>query len=128
MKIDEIVNKTCQRLIETRGRDCVVVRAEICRLACEVFGANRASVIPSDYCYNRVNNGIGLSKPMVFEYLGSGCYRCIGERYPFNGLVYHRAAGESADYVVGRCVAGHRIIDVAMAEVSKKDKGVLVPR
>ncbi len=62
------------------------------------------SIIPSDYCYNRVNDGIALSKPTLFEYVEAGRYRCLGEHYPYNGSIYHK------DLVVGKCESGERKI------------------
>lgn len=45
------------------------------------FGANRSSVIPSDYCYNRVNKGIDFSRGhWLFIYAGRGKYKYVGEK------------------------------------------------
>lgn len=69
----------------------------------------KQSVIPSDYCYNRINNGISVKNPTVFEYLGNSQYRCYGVGYPFNGPVYHQPKGQP-EFVVGKCINGVREI------------------
>ena len=76
----------------------------------EKFGRKESSVIASDYCYNRVNNGITLNKPAVFEFLGRDQYRCLGLNYPFNGSIYHKPKGQG-EFIVGKCVNGERIIE-----------------
>ncbi len=55
-------------------------------------GTNRASVIPSDYCYNIVNNGIPF-KFHFFEYLrgvrrGDPQYKVLGENVDYEGPIY----------------------------------------
>ena len=50
-------------------------------------GTNRASVIPSDYCYNMVNAGINFDFH-VFEYLGEAQYRCLGLHCSYNGAIH----------------------------------------
>ena len=72
----------------------------------EKYHMNEGSVIPSDYCYNLVNDGINPDqKPMLLEYLERGRYRCWGLNYPLNNRpVYHK------NQVVGTCENGKRII------------------
>lgn len=41
-------------------------RSEIVNLVTSKFGCNPTSVIPSDYCYNRLNNGIDYEKYLHF--------------------------------------------------------------
>jgi len=55
-------------------------------------GTNRSSVIPSDYCYNIVNNGIAF-KFHYFEYLrdaprGEPQYKVLGENFDYEGDIY----------------------------------------
>ena len=52
------------------------------------FQTNSGSIIPSDYCYNRVNKGIEFhKKPRLFRFLGDGMYECLGENYLYTGDV-----------------------------------------
>lgn len=70
-------------------------------------GTKMGSSIPSDYCYNRINNGVQLSNSPFFEFVKRGQSRCYGVGYPFNGLLYHKPKGRS-EYVVGKCINGIR--------------------
>lgn len=102
MTIDQKMILAVQNLIAGQGLGCVVSRADLLHLLHEKYQVAAGSVIPSDYCYNRINDGIALKKPTLFEFLGGGQYRCLGEGYPYNGKIYHK------DQVVGECKNGHR--------------------
>ncbi len=48
------------------------------------------SYIPSDYCYNRTNNGIIYDKqPHYFLHIGRGKYRYVGKNYQYKGNIEH---------------------------------------
>ena len=48
------------------------------------------SYIPSDYCYNRKNNGINYEKqPHYFLYLERNKYKYVGKSYVHTGEVGH---------------------------------------
>lgn len=104
MTIDEKMIVAVDELVANFGTGYIASRKEIISLLHNKYGVNEGSIIPSDYCYNRINDGIALSKPTLFEYMGSGQYRCLGECYPFNGIVLHK------DQVVGKCENGERRI------------------
>lgn len=62
-------------------------------------------VIPSDYCYNRVNDGIDLQKNLaekrcLFIYEGRNAYVFVGSRYNYEGEFKHKPKGEK-EYVAG---------------------------
>ena len=81
--------------------------AEIKEKVNMTFGRNKSSVIPSDYCYNRDNDGINYKNSIhLFRYIESGKYEYLGENYPYNGKIYHRAKGEKFDIAVGEVVDG----------------------
>ena len=71
---------------------------------------NPSSIIPSDYCYNRVNNGIDpIQKPVLFKYRGHNQYLCLGTDNPYNGDVYHKPKSSNSGYVCGARESGiHR--------------------
>ena len=57
------------------------------------------SILPSDYCYNRINLDIidDFEKRMhIFEYVKWNAYRFIGENVPYTGNIEH------LDICVGR--------------------------
>jgi len=87
----------------TTGR--LLTAEEIKTRLMERFETNPASVLPSDYCYNRWNQGISGQKPL-FVRVGAGEYRYLGPDYPYSGLVYWRPSGATKDRVVGERVAG----------------------
>lgn len=64
------------------------------------FNTNPGSIILSDYCYNRYNDGIPFNKHL-FIYINRSTYRYVGEGYPYTGLIFHKAKGSDYEYVVG---------------------------
>ena len=68
---------------------------------------NPSSIIPSDYCYNRTNNGI-LNKNLIrlFEYESRSVYRYLGEHYSYSGLLIHKPKN-GTENVVGEWINGH---------------------
>ena len=56
-----------------------------------LYGRAKDCYIPSDYCYNRKNNGINYGKqPHYFLYLGLGKYKYVGKDYKYTVEVEHR--------------------------------------
>lgn len=104
MAIYEKMNTVVSEYINTFGVGHVVTTREIKKIVHDKYDINEDSIIPSDYCYNRINDGIKLSWPTLFEHIEYGRYRCLGEHYPYNGDIYHK------DFVVGSCVDGKRVI------------------
>jgi hypothetical protein len=51
-----------------------------------------SSIILSDYCYNRKNDGIKFDKH-IFQYIDHNRYKFLGENYPFTGLIIHKPKG-----------------------------------
>lgn len=104
MTIDQKMVVATNELIANYGVDHIATRKELLHLLHNKYGVALGSIIPSDYCYNRINDGIALSKPTLFEYTGLGQYHCLGEHYPYNGDIYHK------DFIVGKCENGVRNI------------------
>lgn len=117
MTIDDQIKEIANELAVNFGTDHVITLQELYSIMMKRYGTKEGSIIPSDYCYNRVNNGITLKKPAVFEFLGSGNYRCLGSDYPYNGNIYHKPKGHG-EFIVGKCINGERII--AFDEEPKK--------
>lgn len=66
----------------------------------------KGSILPTDYCYNRYNNGLGdFSGHHLFEYTDEKLFRVIGENYPFTGNVIHKPKGEP-EYTWGHWIEG----------------------
>ena len=63
---------------------------------------NITSILPSDYCYNRINKDTfkDFEKRMhLFDYMGRNKYKYIGENFPYTGKIEHldRCVGEWKD-------------------------------
>jgi len=102
-KSDPILVSAFQAFIDIHGVGYIATNAELKKFVLERYeGVAEGSILPSDYCYNRINDGIGLSKPTLFEHIAWGQYRCLGLGYPYNGVIYHK------DQVVGYCTNGIR--------------------
>ena len=102
MKIHEQMQRVVNEIISEYGPRYHISLKELYELFSARFQTKEGSIIPSDYCYNRVNKGIDFLKwPRLFRYLGEGMYECLGENYPYNGEVYTREKGSKCDEVVG---------------------------
>ena len=101
-KVMEKIVLAFQEFVDTYGVDYIATRAELIYFVHNKYAINESSIIPSDYCYNRINDGITLSKPTLFEYLGRSNYRCLGENHPYTGDIYHKKQ------IVGICQNGER--------------------
>jgi len=86
----------------------ILTASEIKNAVTAQYGTNVSSIIPSDYCYNRFNSGIKFNKHL-FEYISTNHYRHLGENYPFTGLIYHKPANQTLDFIVGEWIAGRKI-------------------
>ena len=62
----------------------------------EKFRSNKSSVIPSDYCYNRINQGIDFTRHAFV--LAEGKYRFVGKDFSYSGAI---SAGGKKERVVG---------------------------
>ena len=85
-----------------------LARSEIVTIVTDIYGD--IEVIPSDYCYNRVNNGIDIEKNIrenkcLFEYVSRNRYRYIGTGKAYTGVLYHTPKGMS-ECIVGKITNG----------------------
>ena len=88
MTIDEQMRTVVNEIISEYGPRHRVSLKELYELLGARFQTNSGSIIPSDYCYNRVNKGIEFhKKPRLFKFLGDGMYECLGENHLYTGDV-----------------------------------------
>lgn len=119
--IDEQMSTVVNELVGEFGcGEHIITRAELQDIMWQRFHTTSGSIIPSDYCYNRLNNGITLKKPTLFEFLGGGRYRCLGENFCYNGPIYRRPKGASIDEIIGQCIDGERVPDFPFWETNEK--------
>lgn len=72
------------------------------------FGVNINSVIPSDFCYNRVNDGMNFRKDnRLFEYVERNSYKYLGENYAYAGKIRHKPSRSKTENIVGSWVNGN---------------------
>ncbi len=83
-----------------------LTRSEIVSLVNKKFNRNENSIIPSDYCYNRLNSGINYEKILhLFEYTSEKTYIYLGIDYPYTGKIYHNPKG-GFEICVGELING----------------------
>lgn len=91
-----------EQIKDTLGAESgrIFTAAEIKQRVHERFGTNLTSIIPSDYCYNRRNQGIRFNQHL-FVRLNPGEYRYVGENYPYDGWVFERCQGGNDERIAG---------------------------
>lgn len=87
----------------------ILLTSEIISSLKEKYGTNPGSIIPSDYCYNRYNNGIKFDKHL-FHYINKNTYRYLGEAHPYTGIIYQKPKGQKKEVIVGEWVNGVKTI------------------
>ena len=94
MTIDEQMRTVVTEIVSEYGDRYRISLKELYELLSARFQTNSGSIIPSDYCYNRVNKGIEFhKKPRLFHFLGEGMYECLGENYLYTGDVENASDG-----------------------------------
>lgn len=102
MPITEQMRTIVNEIVSEYGANYKISLKEFYELLGARFNTNQSSIIPSDYCYDRVNKGIKFTKnTRLLLFLGDGMYGCLGENYPYTGTVYTREKGSIEDIPVG---------------------------
>lgn len=102
MTIFDQLKEITDELISQNGMGCEINSGELKALISTHFGTNLSSIIPSDYCYNRVNKGIVFSKhSRLFAYVDRGVYKCLGTDYLYNEPAFTRPKDSNTDVMVG---------------------------
>ena len=104
-----IYNKLKNSIIDKIGS--ILERNEIIQETIYKYpDTNISSILPSDYCYNRINKGIKHYKHL-FEYLGNGKYKILGENFKYTGNIYTKPKGEKIDIKIGQWINGQKEIN-----------------
>ena len=109
--LNAVMVSVVNAFIAEGGNGVVKSRKEIIDKAIEFSDGAHSdqSFVPSDYCYNRVNGLMTLTRPALFEYLGNGKYKCLGaDDTTYNGDILWQEKGSDVEKVVGKCTAGKR--------------------
>lgn len=64
------------------------------------YKINKNSIIPSDYCYNRINRGITFTQHFFIQ-LNRNEYYIAGENYQYDGRIYWKPKKSKKDIYVG---------------------------
>ncbi len=73
----------------------------------KIYNRPKDCYIPTDYCYDRFNDGINFeSLPKFFIYLKRGQVRYVGRNYIYTGPVYHKRKGNKTEIEIGCCANG----------------------
>ena len=94
MTVKEALEHVGPRLQGRHGPNPIPV-AELRREAAPVGGFSEASVLPSDFCYNRTNAGVRPGHAPLFLYVKAGMYRYVGPNHPYTGPLMHQPKGEA---------------------------------
>lgn len=102
-----MIYEQIKKVVEARN-GMVVTSGFIKRELNNRFGVNVNSVLPSDFCYNRVNDGINFKKGnWLFRYVERNAYEYLAENYPYTGEVVHKPYRSKTEKVVGHWVNGN---------------------
>ncbi|PIC96374.1 hypothetical protein CSV69_07820 [Sporosarcina sp. P26b] len=88
-----------KQVLEGREGD-IITAGDLKRELQLMHGTNPSSVIPSDFCYNRFNNGITFTKHL-FVYLTKSTYKYIGEYAKYTGMIFHKSKSTQEEVVIG---------------------------
>ncbi len=100
----QVMGEAGQRLHAHHG-DQPFSAAAIQREIERIGGYARASLLPSDYCYNLLNRaGISGTYPLFIR-VNRGLYRYVGPDFPYTGPI-HWKPKDGQERQVGHCVAG----------------------
>ena len=86
----EQMKTVVEKLIAQKGIGCEVEVGELGALLEEEYpDFPEGSVLPQDYCYDRVNKDRqSTSNPRLFKLVRRGVYACLGENYPYGEPMY----------------------------------------
>jgi hypothetical protein len=96
-----IVNEAGRNLQAQSGEELLKakdIQQEIVRLG----GFARGSVLPSDYCYNRINKAPYSFCYPVFEWVERGKYRYLGPNYDYTGPILWKGK-QIGEWKCGAC-------------------------
>ena len=105
----EQMTEYVKSLIAKHGAGHIISREKFIKGFQHIYkGVSESGIIPTDFCYNRVNAGTDWDNyPCLLEYLQKGLYKCLGLNYVYDGPILHQQKGKNKT-VVGHCVNGKR--------------------
>lgn len=121
MSNTELFINRINEYVKQNGTDDIMTSSEILSLV--EMEDKKGSIIPTDYCYNRYNNGLGDFKKHVhlFEYTEDKRFRILGDNYKYTGIVLHKPKN-GEEIKVGEWEDGEVFLapEVLIADVSEE--------
>lgn len=106
--IKETIAQDIVEALSNCKEDTLFKRKDIIKIVTDFCNCNPSSVIPSDYCYNRINDGIKNdfeTRVHLFDYLGRNCYKYVGPNKKYSCTVMHKPK-KGAEYQAGEMKNG----------------------
>ena len=82
---------------------------EIANILYDKFGTKKSSILPPDYCYNRINKD--SKSYYYFERIENNLYRWLGPGYRYNGKIYAKPRGSKEESGFGYWENGKRFLN-----------------
>ncbi len=100
-----IYEKIIEALEKNFQKEEVFFGSDLKSILASEYEINPGSILLTDYCYNRYNEGIVFDKHL-FEYLERNKFKYLGENYPYSGKVFHKPKRSQVEHIVGEWVKG----------------------
>ena len=116
MSIMASIQRVCPALQAEYGDEPVPVKRFNEAVATDC-GCSVDSVLVSDRCYNRHNDGssVKLTDPKLFKYVRRGFYKYVGPSYPYSGPIYQKPKGSKKELIIGERLNGVLVINNSRA-------------
>ena len=106
MTIKDTIVETVNNYVSSHGYTTIMTRYELYNLISPDHALNYDSILPQDFCYNRINDGIAFKDHFhLFEYLGRNSYRLLGDKDRHYGEIISIGRG-CAELIVGKWQQG----------------------
>ena len=92
-KAAQVVNKAGENLKERLGEE-LITAADIQREIVSIGPYKKDSILPADYCYNRINKAPYSFRFPVFKWVERGRFRYLGPYDNYTGPIYWKPRGE----------------------------------
>ncbi|MGO8752077.1 MAG: hypothetical protein ACLQNE_39570 [Thermoguttaceae bacterium] len=109
MNRQEALAKAGRSLQERHGLD-PIPSGELSELAAQLSGLAERGLQPTDFCYNRYNEGTRTKDTFVRQAMfideGGSHYKYVGANHRYTGLVWHHKKGQGAKRLKGEWIDG----------------------
>ncbi|NLD05059.1 MAG: hypothetical protein GX672_04045 [Synergistaceae bacterium] len=102
MSVNDVMVQWADEYVAQYGHN-VILSSSYIKTEITKRGLKVGSIMPSDHCYNRVNEDSTShgSKTSLFVYVSRKNYQCVGSKYEYGGKIFCKPKGASQDTVWG---------------------------